>query len=250
MKRVEITLCAIAVAAAGTAAAVAATKTTPQDLYKHCLKIVAFGSSSTEGVGASTKAMSYPSQVAEQLRDMLPKGQSVTMVNRGIGGEDSHVMMKRLKTDVIDRHPGLVIWQTGSNDPMTQNPLPRFEAETREGIKMMRAAGIEVVLMEPQWAPHLDKVPNAGAYTEAVERIGREMNVAVIYRTQIMKDWERERVMMRDEMMSKDKLHMSDRGYRALAHCVAKQVMATEAYKKLPVPDASVKPSTPAATHL
>ena len=39
----------------------------------------------------------------------------ITVVNRGVGGEDAPEMMKRLQTAVIDANPDLVIWQVGTN---------------------------------------------------------------------------------------------------------------------------------------
>src|SRR5262245_17993314 len=48
------------------------------------LKIVALGSSSTEGVGASSRANSYPSRLEAELRARFP-GQEIIVVNLGIG---------------------------------------------------------------------------------------------------------------------------------------------------------------------
>src|SRR5277367_5183294 len=112
------------------------------------ITIVAFGSSSTEGVGASTPAHTYPAQLEADLDRMVPKDEPVTVVNRGIGGQDADDMLARLDRDVIAVKPDLVIWQTGTNDPLRKLPLDRFEAETHEGINRMQAAQIDVVLME------------------------------------------------------------------------------------------------------
>ena len=50
------------------------------------LTVVALGSSSTEGIGASTPERTYPSQFALALHERLP-AQQVRVVNKGIGGE-------------------------------------------------------------------------------------------------------------------------------------------------------------------
>ncbi len=69
---------------------------------RHCapLRIVAFGSSSTEGIGASSPTKAYPARLQPTCAPKL-HGIDVTVVNRGIGGEHVDDMLKRLDRDVI-----------------------------------------------------------------------------------------------------------------------------------------------------
>ena len=60
------------------------------------LKIVAIGSSSTAGAGASSPAHSYPSRLAIELAALFPK-QPITVVNRGANGEETSDMLARLE---------------------------------------------------------------------------------------------------------------------------------------------------------
>src|SRR5262245_2536162 len=78
------------------------------------LAIVAIGSSSTQGVGASDPAHTYPALLAEELQRRWPR-LTVTVMNKGIGGEMAEQMLARFTRDVLPYHPQLVIWQTGSN---------------------------------------------------------------------------------------------------------------------------------------
>src|SRR5215831_20045394 len=84
------------------------------------LVIVAIGSSSTQGVGASDEAHTYPALLAEELRRRWPR-LDVTVVNKGVGGEDAEQMLARFTRDVLPYHPQLVIWQTGSNSVLQNN---------------------------------------------------------------------------------------------------------------------------------
>ena len=52
------------------------------------LKIVAIGSSSTSGAGASSSAATYPSRLEAELKAQLP-GLPITVLNKGIGGEEA-----------------------------------------------------------------------------------------------------------------------------------------------------------------
>src|SRR5262249_9586737 len=78
------------------------------------IKIVAFGSSSTYGAGASTAAASYPRRLAEELVHLFP-GHKFTVLNRGVSGEELSDMLARLHTAVIREKPDLELWPTGSH---------------------------------------------------------------------------------------------------------------------------------------
>src|SRR5215470_11721436 len=70
------------------------------------LTIVAIGSSSTEGVGASDQAHTYPALLAEELRRRWPH-LAVTVINKGVGGERAKQMLARFTRDVLSYHPQL-----------------------------------------------------------------------------------------------------------------------------------------------
>ena len=189
------------------------------------LTIVAFGSSSTEGVGASSPAHAYPARLQDDLQAVLPAGEAVSVVNRGIGGEDADDMLGRLARDVIAARPDLVIWQTGTNDPLRKLPLDRFEAETRDGIQRMRAAGIDVVLMEPQDCRMMRATPGSLAYRDAVRRIGAAMTVPVVRRYDMIQRWLGDGSVTEAQLMAPDGLHMADAGYERLAAEVARELL-------------------------
>src|SRR5262249_35240017 len=78
-------------------------------LTAQSLPIVALGSSSTEGIGASDRAHNYPSRLEAELRQRFPRSE-ITVINRGVSGDDSDGMLERFQRDVLDLHPDLVIW--------------------------------------------------------------------------------------------------------------------------------------------
>src|SRR5204863_1867635 len=78
------------------------------------IKIVALGSSSTYGAGASTPAACYPSRLAEELVRRFP-GHKFTILNRGVNGEDVGNMLARLDTAVIREKPDRVLWTVVTN---------------------------------------------------------------------------------------------------------------------------------------
>jgi lysophospholipase L1-like esterase len=188
------------------------------------LRIIAFGSSSTEGVGASSSAASYPSRLQIVLSALLPPREEVVVLNRGIGGEDADDMARRLPR-VIAEHPDLIIWQTGSNDPLRALPLDRFVQETIAGIQQIRAAHIDVMLMGPQLCRLLDGTPTTTRYRDALVAIGQGMDVPVIRRHAMMQAWLDQHLLTDTQMLAPDGLHMADAGYAKLAQAVGEDIL-------------------------
>src|SRR5262249_61491189 len=75
----------------------------------HALKIVALGSSSTFGTGATSVAHSYPSRVEVELRERFPDN-DIVVLNRGIGGEDARGRLARLGKNKAAGKPALLLW--------------------------------------------------------------------------------------------------------------------------------------------
>jgi lysophospholipase L1-like esterase len=188
------------------------------------LRIVAFGSSSTEGIGASSPMKAYPARLQADLRTKL-HGIDVTVVNRGIGGEHVDDMLKRLDRDVIGAEPQLVIWQTGSNDPLRGVSIEHFREATLDAVKRIRDAGIDIVLMEPQWCPKLEATPGSDRFRNVVREIGAALDVPVIRRADLMHGWIRDGRLTAKQLFAPDGLHMADRGYALLAEAAAESIL-------------------------
>jgi acyl-CoA thioesterase I len=97
------------------------------------LTIVALGSSSTQGAGASSPAHAYPARLESELHALLPH-MAITVINKGVGGEDSAQMLARFERDVLTVEPDLLIWQAGVNAAIRGTPLDEFVEQMSDGI--------------------------------------------------------------------------------------------------------------------
>ena len=88
------------------------------------ITIVAIGSSSTAGAGASSPAANYPSRLQAELRQRFP-GHAITVINRGVNGEEVADMLKRFDQAVIAAKPDLVLWQLGTNSVIRDHTARR-----------------------------------------------------------------------------------------------------------------------------
>ena len=188
------------------------------------VRIIAFGSSSTEGIGASSPAATYPARLQADMSALFPDA-TIEVINRGIGGEDADDMSRRLPA-ILAEKPDLVIWQTGSNDPLRDVPLERFVDETRAGIAAMQAAGVDVMLMEPQYCRKLASKPGSERYRDALRALGTEMGVPLVRRYDLMQSWVQHGLVSLAKMLSIDGMHMADAGYALLATDVAHQIVS------------------------
>jgi acyl-CoA thioesterase-1 len=180
------------------------------------LTIVAMGSSSTQGVGASSPAMSYPSRLEEELRDRFP-ALGIRVLNRGIGGQDVGEELGRLGRDVIAEHPDLVIWQVGTNAVLRRDDISADEQLIRRGVGLMKEAGIDIVLMDLQYAPRVLARPAWGEMERVIGEIAHHYRVGLFRRFEIMQEWDHKRQLAPAAMIGPDGLHMTDASYSCLA---------------------------------
>jgi lysophospholipase L1-like esterase len=191
--------------------------------HGRAVTIVAFGSSSTEGSGASGPAMTYPALLAARLKAALP-GRPVSVLNRGRGGEDVGEMTARLETDVLAARPTLVIWQTGANAVLRGIAPETFAAMLAGGIDRLRAAGADVVLMDSQRAPQLLDHPGFGRIDAAIRGLAETLRVPLFSRAALMEAWAAAGTP-HAAMLAPDGLHHNDRGYACVTEALARSVL-------------------------
>lgn len=184
------------------------------------IEVVALGSSSTQGYGASTPFHSYPAELLRTLQQLLP-GVKVTVYNKGIGGQQVSQMLDRLERDVFAVEPDLVVWQVGTNAALRAQNVAEFRRLLSGGIERLRAKGIEVVLMTPQFAPAFNALDNEQEYLAAMAEVAREKGVGVFPRYEIMKFWFETEQLPYARFIARDGLHMNDFGYMCIGRLLA-----------------------------
>jgi acyl-CoA thioesterase I len=189
------------------------------------LTIVAFGSSSTEGYGASRPERSYPSRLAALLKAQFP-GIPIRVLNRGVGGEMAPQMMARLDRDVLAERPDLVIWQLGTNSVLHDRDPAAEVNWAKQGIARIRAAGADVMLMDLQYAPAVLLHARYREMLLVIAAIARSEDVPLVRRFAMMRHWSEDGAMSLTVMLAPDALHMSDASYDCLARQVARAILA------------------------
>jgi lysophospholipase L1-like esterase len=180
------------------------------------LKIIALGSSSTYGAGASTSAASYPSRLADDLARRFP-GHEITVLNRGVNGNEAADMLARLDTAVIAEKPDLILWQVGTNSVLRDKPLQPHAPLLHEGLARMKATGADVVLIDPQYAPRVISKPMCEGMVSLIATTAKAEHVGVFHRFELMRRWRETEQLPFETFVSTDGLHMNDWSYACLA---------------------------------
>jgi acyl-CoA thioesterase I len=176
------------------------------------ITIVAIGSSSTAGAGASSPAASYPSRLAVELGTLYPDV-PITVLNRGINGQDAAEMIARFKHDVIDEKPDLVIWQLGTNAALRDLPIEEVGKFTEQGIREVKTAGADILLVDPQFVPKVIAKPEAEGIVRLIATTATNTKIDVFRRFALMRHWRERDGMPFDAFTSPDSLHLNDWGY-------------------------------------
>lgn len=171
--------------------------------------IVAIGTSSTEGVGASSPKTAFPAVLQDLLKQAFPSS-SVTVINKGQGGQVNQQLVARLEQEVLALKPDLVIWQTGTNDAINRTDLAAFKRSVTFALTTLREHGIEAILMDGQFFPEAAQSERYRRYQEALAEIAEWAKVPLVPRYIIMKQLVTELRLPFNHLLADDQLHPND----------------------------------------
>jgi len=182
--------------------------------------IVAIGSSSTAGAGASGKDATYPARLAAYWPSLFPAS-PVTVINRGVGGEDAREMIARFDRDVEASGADLILWQLGVNAVLRQSGVADQKSLIAGGIARLKAQGSDLVLIDLQFAPKVVADPDHQAMRQMLKDAAAEAGVGLFQRFSIMRHWRASGQVPQAAMISADGLHLTDQSYDCWAGALA-----------------------------
>lgn len=184
------------------------------------IKIVAIGSSSTSGAGASSSAASYPGRLEVELKTRFPQ-LDIQVLNRGVNGEEMPDMLARFDKAVLAEEPDLVVWQLGTNSVLRDHSLDDAEALIHRGVARLKEKGVDVVLMDPQFAPRFIAKADAERMVALISMAAKMDNVGVFHRFMVMRHWSEVEHIPFETFLSPDGLHLNDWSYGCVARLLA-----------------------------
>jgi len=200
------------------------------------VKVLAIGSSSTAGVGASSPAATYLAKLETSLEGSF-NGLDFDVIGRGQSGEEAQGAADRMKKEVAELKPDLVVWQVGTNDALRHVSIDRFKECLRTTLAWLRENRIDVVLIDPQYGEALIKDAFYEEVVAAIAEVARESGVLLVDRFEAMRELHR---LHGDRFyLTADNLHMNDTGHRCMAEQLARSIvgglLAADAEASAPV---------------
>ena len=188
------------------------------------LKIVAMGSSSTLGLWQSDPAKTYPGMLQSELQHLKP-GLRLEVINSGRNADTIPGNIARFDRDVLAHRPDLVIWQIGTNDVTWLQSADSLTGRIVEGIRLLKADGADVILMDQQYAP----VILASQYSKmqaSIADAARQERVPLFSRFELMRRAVDAGLSM-GALTAWDGLHNSAAGYECTGRSLARAIVAT-----------------------
>ena len=189
---------------------------------KQSVKVLAIGSSSTVGVGASSPSATYIARLETSLEGSL-KGMDFDVVGRGMSGEVAQGAADRMRREVEETKPDLVVWQVGTNDALRHVGIDKLKTCLKTTLAWLAENKIDVVLIDPQYGADLAKDEHYEKVVAAVAEVARESRVLLVDRFEAMRELQRERGDL--FYLTNDNLHLNDRGHRCMAEQLARAIV-------------------------
>lgn len=187
--------------------------------------IVAVGSSSTGGAGASSPAFSYPSRLERELQQKF-SGSMISVINLGVNGQEVGDMISRMDS-ILALKPDLVIWQLGTNTVLRDGDIPATGKLLQTGITRIKNSGADVLLIDPQFAPRVNAKPAVNDMVQMIGQTAKRTHVPLFRRYVAMRHWHEDQAIAFDRFIIADGLHMNDWGYACFARLLAENIAAT-----------------------
>ena len=187
------------------------------------IKVLAIGSSSIVGVGASSAIAGYTVRLEHDLEGFL-KGFDIDLIPSGMSGEQAESTASRIRAEVEEKRPDLIVWQVGTNDAMAHVGEERITNCLRTTLDWLATQKVDVVLINPQYVDRLAADDYYRRVVEIIADVARERRVLVVDRYQAMAElaWKNGN----NTYLASDKFHLNDLGYRCMAEHSARAIVS------------------------
>jgi len=152
------------------------------------LRMTVVGGPSTTGKANSSPEMAFPARAAAELERQHP-GLEIEVAIEAQTGVVAHRRIESITHRVIPSKPTLVVWQTGTADAVHMSDVDQFSAALGDGIEALQRAGIDIVLMDPQYSPHTASMINFAPYRAQIDQVAQTRHVPLFRRHELMRYW-------------------------------------------------------------
>jgi acyl-CoA thioesterase I len=170
------------------------TPTKPLDALKAAIAarrdvgILAVGSGATAGGGSIQAGNAYPIRMLEVLKAALPHS-DVTVTVRGGRGLTAVEMLPLVESELKQISPVVVLWQTGTVEAIRAMRADRMRNALRTGLGAIRAAGADLVVIDPQFTRALRANTDREPYEAELQQVGGLPGANLFHRFELTRGW-------------------------------------------------------------
>lgn len=161
------------------------------------VEVLAIGSGSTVGdsSGAGGEAFvykrptsSFPYRMIESMQAAKPAA-AFDLTVKGGRNMTAEAMLPLLREELATHRVDLVVWQTGTVEAVRGLRPEAMRDVLQEGIDAARAAGADVVLIDPQFSRFLRANTDLDPYEAALQQIATMTGAALFHRFDLTRSW-------------------------------------------------------------
>jgi len=153
------------------------------------LDILVIGSGSSALPGPDGAASAYPARLQESLRKRLD-GITVNVATELLMRQTAEQVAESVDKIVAARKPVLVVWQTGTSDAIRGVNPDDFRVAVDDGVNALKASGVDIVLLNPQYSPRSEALLSMSAYLDTMRAVAQQHEVPLFDRFAIMRHWQ------------------------------------------------------------
>lgn len=151
------------------------------------LNVLAIGSGTVLAARGRTEG-SFSDRMVEQLRAASP-GAEIHLTVQGERGMTAASMLALLRRQLAGKDFALVVWQTGTVEAAFRMPPEQFARTLDAGADAVRAAGADLLLVDPQYSRMLQAHTTLGPYRETMRQAARRHAAVLFSRFDLIRQW-------------------------------------------------------------
>jgi len=199
-------------------------RTTAKLRARQPVRILAIGSSTTAGVGSGGAGFAH--RLGPMIKARWPTT-VIEVVVSGVSGETASGAAGRMRAELAQHQPTLVVWQLGTNDANFGVSAEAFRTTVAAGLAAIRAAGADALLVDPQYSRWAERGTRTAEFAGIIAAEGARAGVPVVRRYQAMSQLAASNRGAFDGLISFDGLHLTSAGHDCMAQQVAGTIVRT-----------------------
>ncbi len=191
------------------------------------VKVLAIGASSNVGAGPNSSASSYSGQLEKSLEAFL-HGIDFEVLARGTTGAVAQDAVDKIKLEVSDLKPDLVVWQLGSTDVIGRFNGDETSDMVRSTLRWLKQYKVDVVLIDPQYSDRVAADPYYVKFVRTVRDAARAERALLVHRFDTMADLAKRasKSGASSTTVVLDRFQVNNLSYRCVAEYAARAVIA------------------------